>query len=111
MTSVFALPSPLEWLAICAMVAMTYSTRLIGWIFLRNRRLSPRVQKMLEASPACVMAAIVAPAFMTTNPVTLVTLFATVAVARRFGLATTVVFSVACYALLNAFVSHLSHIL
>ncbi len=103
MESFFALPSRPEFLVICGMFAATYSTRLIGWLLLRNRPMSPVLQRVLEAAPCCVMVSIVAPAFMTTNVVTLVTLFATILVALRSNLAFTIVFAVAFNALLNTF--------
>lgn len=57
-----------EFLTILAMLVMTYSTRLLGWLFLKNRRFSVRTQALLEAAPGCVMVSIAAPFFFTTNP-------------------------------------------
>ena len=56
-----------EFLTILAMLVMTYSTRLLGWLFLKNRRFSVRTQALLEAAPGCVMVSIAAPFFFTTN--------------------------------------------
>ena len=42
-----------EFLTILAMLVMTYSTRLLGWLFLKNRRFSVRTQALLEAAPGC----------------------------------------------------------
>lgn len=69
--NIWSLPNAREALTIFAMFCATYSTRLIGWLLLRNRTISPAFRRALEAAPGCVMAAIVAPQFMTTNPVTL----------------------------------------
>lgn len=64
---IWSLPNVREALTIFAMFCATYSTRLIGWLLLRNRTISPAFRRALEAAPGCVMAAIVAPQFMTTN--------------------------------------------
>lgn len=68
---IWALPNAQEALTIFAMFCATYSTRLIGWLVLRNRTISPAFRRALEAAPGCVMAAIVAPQFMTTDPITI----------------------------------------
>lgn len=87
--TIFALPSLQEFIVICGMLLATYSTRLIGWLVLRRHPVSPRMQRILDAAPCCVMISIAAPAFMTTNIVTLV--------------AITIVFAVAFNALLQTF--------
>ena len=97
--TIFALPSLQEFIVICGMLLATYSTRLIGWLVLRRHPVSPRMQRILDA----VMISIAAPAFMTTNIVTLVTLAATVVVALKTNLAITIVFAVAFNALLQTF--------
>ena len=65
--TIFALPSLQEFIVICGMLLATYSTRLIGWLVLRRHPVSPRMQRILDAAPCCVMISIAAPAFMTTN--------------------------------------------
>ncbi|MDO5532175.1 AzlD family protein [Sutterella sp.] len=103
LSTIFAPPSLHEFIVICGMLVATYSTRLIGWLVLRNRPVSPTMQRVLDAAPGCVMISIVAPAFMTTNVVTLVTLAATVLVAFRAHLAVTILFAVGFNALLQTF--------
>ncbi|WP_410098663.1 AzlD family protein [Sutterella wadsworthensis] len=98
--TIFALPSLQEFIVICGMLLATYSTRLIGWLVLRRHPVSPRMQRILDAAPCCVMISIAAPAFMTTN---IVTLAATVVVALKTNLAITIVFAVAFNALLQTF--------
>lgn len=88
--TIFALPSLQEFIVICGMLLATYSTRLIGWLVLRRHPVSPRMQRILDAAPCCVMISIAAPAFITTNIVTLVTLAATVVVALKTNLAITI---------------------
>ena len=97
MEAIFALPSLKEFIVIIGMLVATYSTRLIGWLILRNRPVSPAMQRVLDAAPGCVMISIVAPAFMTTDPAT------TVFVAFRASLSVTILFGVAFNALLQTF--------
>lgn len=98
----FALPTPLEFLTVLGMAAATYSTRALGWLVLRNRTVSARLQRALEAAPACVMASIAAPYFMTTDPVMLLSLAVMTIAALSTNLAGTVVLSVLAYAGFNA---------
>lgn len=100
---IWALPNAQEALTIFAMFCATYSTRLIGWLVLRNRTISPAFRRALEAAPGCVMAAIVAPQFMTTDPITIAGLTTAVAVAVwSRNMAATVIVSILVYAGLNA---------
>ena len=86
-----------EFLTILAMLVMTYSTRLLGWLFLKNRRFSVRTQ----AAPGCVMVSIAAPFFFTTNPAHLCALAVAILVSRKYGLAWTVAACVATAAVLG----------
>lgn len=90
-----------EFLTILAMLVMTYSTRLLGWLFLKNRRFSVRTQALLEAAPGCVMVSIAAPFFFTTNPAHLCALAVAILVSRKYGLAWTVAACVATAAVLG----------
>lgn len=86
-----------EFLTILAMLVMTYSTRLLGWLFLKNRRFSVRTQALLEAAPGCVMVSIAAPF----NPAHLCALAVAILVSRKYGLAWTVAACVATAAVLG----------
>lgn len=90
-----------KFLTILAMLVMTYSTRLLGWLFLKNRRFSVRTQALLEAAPGCVMVSIAAPFFFTTNPAHLCALAVAILVSRKYGLAWTVAACVATAAVLG----------
>lgn len=90
-----------EFLTVLGMCAATYSSRLLGYLFLRNRKLSTETRKLLDAAPGCVMVSVVAPAFMTTNPADLVTLIVVVFLAKKMNLAVTVAVAVALNALLR----------
>ena len=103
LTDIWSMPNTREALTIFAMFCATYSTRLIGWLVLRNRTISPAFRRALDAASGCVMAAIVAPLFMTTEPVALVGLAAAVAVAVwSRNMAATVIISMLVYAAANA---------
>lgn len=43
-------PNQLEFITMLGMLAATYSTRVIGWLILRNREVSPRFEAVLKAS-------------------------------------------------------------
>ena len=90
-----------EFLTILAMLVMTYSTKLLGWLFLKKRRFSVRTQALLEAAPECVMVSIAAPFFFTTNPAHLCALAVAILVSRKYGLAWTVAACVATAAVLG----------
>ena len=99
-----AWPGASELMVIAAMVIATYSTRVIGWLLLRDREVSPRLARVLDAAPACVMMAIVAPSFMTTDIPDLATLLLTVAVALKTkSMPITVIFAVVLNGLLHHF--------
>ena len=90
-----------EFITILGMCAATYSSRLLGYLFLRKREISPRFRTVLDAAPGCVMVSIAAPFFFTTNPAHLCALAVAILVSRRFGRAWTVAACVATAALLG----------
>ena len=90
---------------IMSMAVVTYITRVTGYLLLRNRILSPRMTKVLEAIPGCVLIAIIAPAFATNNVANLIAVVLTLLLASRFSLLITVVGSVVMTALLRHFLS------
>ncbi len=90
-----------EFLTILAMCAATYSTRLLGWFLLKDRSMSPRARALLDAAPGCVMVAIAAPFFFTTNPVHLIALLVAIVVSRKAGMASTVLAAVGTAAVLG----------
>ncbi len=90
-----------EFLAILAMCAATYSSRLLGWFLLKDRSMSPRARALLDAAPGCVMVAIAAPFFFTTNPVHLIALLVAIVVSRKAGMASTVLAAVGTAAVLG----------
>lgn len=78
--------STIVWITIAAAIA-TYLTRIGGHVVLsRFRRIHPRVEAGLNAVPAAVLSAIMAPALLTSGPVELLALAAGGLGALRFGL-------------------------
>lgn len=103
MTTAAFWPSSIEIMTIVAMAVVTYFTRIVGFLWLRKHQLSARARAVLESSPCCVMVAVVAPTFMTTDPKTLLALFFCTVIAFKFNLGITICASVAFMAILQNF--------
>lgn len=95
------LPNIYEMLTIICMGSVTYFTRIIGFLWLRNHQLSSRLKAVLEASPCCVMVSVVAPSFATTEPRMILALLFTILIAFKVNLATTICASVIFMAILQ----------
>lgn len=90
-----------SFLTILGMLAATYSTRLIGFLALRNRSLSPRAAAVMEAAPGCVLIAVIAPHFVSNKPHELIALAITLFAASRLSMLPTVLIAVASSGLLG----------
>lgn len=88
-------------LTIVLMGCVTYSTRIVGYLALRNRTLSPRVRTLVEAVPGCVLISVIAPSFATTNMADLAALGITLLVSIRLRFLPAIVISIASAALLR----------
>jgi uncharacterized membrane protein len=88
-------------ITIAAMASVTYLTRIVGYIGLRNRELSPRAKAVMEAVPGCVLISVIARAFVSSRPADLVALAITVFAATRLSLLPTVLVGVATAGLLR----------
>jgi uncharacterized membrane protein len=95
---------PLTLVAILLMAAVTYSTRVIGYVGLRNRALSPRAKVVMEAAPGCVLISVIAPSFVSDRPADLIALAVTVAAAARFSMLPTVLIGMGSAAVLRLFI-------
>jgi uncharacterized membrane protein len=73
----------LTLLIVIAMASVTYLTRVLGFILLRNRTLSPVAREVMQAAPGCVLIAVIAPKFATGNPADLIALSLTLFAATR----------------------------
>ena len=59
---------------IVLMASTTYLSRILGYVLLRNRTLSPRMASVMENVPGCVLISVIAPAFVSTRPADLLAL-------------------------------------
>ena len=83
-----------SFLTILGMLAATYSTRLIGYLALRNRTLGPRAAAVMEAAPGCVLISVIAPHFVSDKPNELIAMAITVLAASRLSMLPTVLIAV-----------------
>lgn len=90
-------------LAILAMAGVTYMTRALGYLALRNRNLSERTITVMEAAPGCVLISVIAPYFVNDNPADLIALVVTLIAATRFSMLPTVLIGVAAAGILRQF--------
>ena len=81
-------------LTILAMLAVTYTTRIAGYLFLRDRTISPRLQLVMEAAPGCILISVIAPHFVTGHPADLAALAVTVLCASRLSMLPTVIIAI-----------------
>ncbi|HZS79886.1 MAG TPA: AzlD family protein [Herbaspirillum sp.] len=88
-------------LTIVLMATVTYLTRALGYLVLRNRSLSERAVTVMEAAPGCVLISVIAPYFVSERPTDLVALAATLLAATRLPMLPTVIIGVAVSGLLQ----------
>lgn len=92
-------------LAILAMASVTYMTRVLGYMALRNRTLSARTVTVMEAAPGCVLISVIAPYFVAESPADLIALLVTLAAATRLPMLPTVIIGIASACILRQFVA------
>ena len=88
-------------LVILGMLCVTYGTRLIGFFALRNRALSKRAAKVMDAAPGCVLVSVIAPYFASDKPHELISAAITLLAACRLPMLPTVIIAVASSGLLG----------
>jgi uncharacterized membrane protein len=81
-------------MTILLMATVTYATRVVGFLTLRNRVLSAKAVTVMEAAPGCVLVSVIAPDFASKNPADFVALAITVMAATRFSMLPTVLIGV-----------------
>jgi uncharacterized membrane protein len=92
-----------EVLVIVTLGLVTYAMRVGGALGLaRFERLNPRVEAALEAVPAAVMTAIVAPVALASGPAETVAAAATIFAALRLSIMPTLLIAAATVAVLRA---------
>lgn len=79
---------------IVLMAATTYLTRILGYVALRDRTLSPRMRAVMENVPGCVLISVIAPDFVADKPADLAALAITLLAATRLSMLPTVLIGV-----------------
>ena len=88
-------------IAILCIAITTYLTRVLGYVLLKNKTLTPRQKQILEVVPGCVLISVIAPYFVRDHPADLIALALTLFAATRFGLLPTVAISMVSAAVLR----------
>lgn len=88
-------------LILVSMAVVTYLTRIVGYVALRNRTLSLRAKSVMEAVPGCVLISVIGPAFVSDNPANLLALAITVLAAIRLTLLPTVMIGIVATGILR----------
>ncbi len=92
-------------LTIIAMGMTTYLTRIIGYLALRNRRLNPRVERVMEVVPGCVLIAVIAPVIFSGRLSDMLAVAITLLATLRFSLLPTVIIAIVSTGLLRYWLS------
>lgn len=93
-----------DLVTILLMALATYSTRVGGYLLLRNRTLSPRAQAVMDAAPGCVFIAVIAPHFVSPRPADLIALAITLVAATRLPMLATVAVAVGSAGVLRSLI-------
>ena len=81
-------------IAIICVALTTYSTRVLGYLLLKNRKLSKRTTQILQVIPGCVLISVIAPYFVSDNPANLIAIAITFLAACYLSLLPTVLISI-----------------
>jgi uncharacterized membrane protein len=92
---------PLTAVTILLMAAVTYLTRVSGYLLLRKRTLSRRATAVMEATPGCVLISVIAPHFVSSRPADLLSLAITLLAATRLSVLPTILIGVVSAGLLR----------
>ncbi|QCM14058.1 AzlD family protein [Agrobacterium sp. MS2] len=92
---------PLYLLTIVLMAAVTYMTRIGGYLLLKHRDISGRIKIVMECAPGCVLITVIAPVFVSGRLSDLITLGITAIVATRLPVLPTVLIAIGSAALLR----------
>ncbi|ARJ42938.1 hypothetical protein B1H58_13500 [Pantoea alhagi] len=86
---------------IAGMAIVTYLTRVLGYLMLRNRHLNLRARSVMESAPGCVMVSAIAPYMVSTNPAMVIAMLITVGCAIRLSMLPTLLISIASLGILQ----------
>ena len=90
-------------IAIICVALTTYSTRVLGYLLLKNRKLSKRTTQILQVIPGCVLISVIAPYFVSDNPANLIAIAIIFLAACYLSLLPTVLISIVATGLLRYF--------
>ncbi|MCR5169965.1 MAG: AzlD domain-containing protein [Desulfovibrio sp.] len=82
--------TPAFLLTVACMALATYLTRIAGWLVLRGRSIGPRLRRVLDASPGCVLLSVIAPSFASADMTELAPLAVAALAATHLGFLGTV---------------------
>lgn len=91
----------LTLLTIVLMAASTYLTRVLGYLALRKRTLSPRLLAVMDCVPGCVLVSVIAPAFVSEQPANWLALAITLLASSRLSLLPTVIIGIVATGMLR----------
>ena len=91
-------------IAIICVALTTYSTRVLGYLLLKNKKLSKRTTQILQVIPGCVLVSVIAPYFVSDNPANLIAIVITLLAACYLSLLPTVLISIVATGLLRYFI-------
>ncbi|MBM7142292.1 AzlD family protein [Acinetobacter sp. 105-3] len=94
-----------SFITLILMAVTTYLTRIIGFLLIRNRNISPKMKYTMECTPGCVLISVIAPQFVSSEPATLIGLIITILAATRFSLLVTVCVSILSTGFLRHFLN------
>jgi uncharacterized membrane protein len=89
-------------LTILGMATATYLTRIGGYLLMRDRTLGPRATAALDAVPAAILTAVIAPSVLAAGPAEAVAGLITAVVAFRLPLLATIAVGVGSVVILRA---------
>ncbi|AZL69001.1 MULTISPECIES: AzlD family protein [Pseudomonas] len=87
---------------ILGMALVTYLTRALGFLLLRNRVMGPQFTQVLSAAPGCVLIAVIAPKFVSGDPADSIALALTLLAATRYSILPVVLFAIVVTGALRA---------
>lgn len=93
---------PTHAVTILLMAGSTFVTRVGGYLFLRQRSFGPRLTRMLDTAPGCVLITVIAPDFVTGRPANQIALAIGIAAATRLSVLPTVILTIAGAGLMRA---------
>lgn len=89
------------FITIAGMALVTWLTRILGYLVLRNQHLSTRARSVMESAPGCVMVSAISPYFVSSNPAVVIAMLITVCCATRLSMLPTLVISIASLGILQ----------